>query len=489
MPRRSPLVAVDRRLEAVPLSFRLIAVLLVLLTVALTLTATATALLMRRDLVGGVDRQLRLAAQPVAQQAFNDLGTAISEGIPNGYAFVVLPNDGRPPITANPVGESLHPAVPDLTVRSPEVRTSQPFTIGSTDGDLEWRAVAGRLGRSEAVVVVAVPLSAVTRTVRKLVVAELLIGLAVLAACAAMGWYAVQRAFRPLRQIEDTAAAIADGDLTRRIPTRTAQYEVTSLSRSLNAMLSQIEHSFAAREASEEKMRQFVADASHELRTPLAAVRGYAELYRQGAVSRPEDVASAMSRIEGEATRMGGLVEDLLVLARLDDQRPLEIGSVDLTVLAADAAQDARAIAPDRPITLRGLQGQLTPVLVPGDEGKLRQVVANLMSNALNHTPAGTPVEVAVGLSDQDSLAVLEVRDHGPGVDPEQARKVFERFYRSDPSRVRGTGGGNGLGLAIAAAIVSSHRGRVGVAQTPGGGATFVLELPTGNSQPQSRTP
>jgi two-component system, OmpR family, sensor kinase len=481
--------AVTRRLEALPLRVRLISVLLVLLLLALTLTASATTALMRRDLIGGVDDQLKLAAEPVAQHAFNDLGSAISEGIPNGYAFVVLPNDGRPPITANPVGESRQPAVPDLTIHSQQVRTQEPFTIGSRDGDLEWRAIAGQLNRSNAVVVVAVPLNNVSRTVRKLVLIELLIGLTVLAACAAIGWYAVQRAFRPLREIEDTASAIAAGDLARRIPTRTAKDEVTSLAHSLNVMLAQIEQSFASREASEDRMRQFVADASHELRTPLAAVRGYAELYRQGAVSEPADVASAMSRIEGEAGRMGGLVEDLLVLARLDDQRPLRFTPVDLTVLAVDAAQDARAIDPERQIRVSGLGGPLGPTRLAGDEAKLRQLLANLLSNALNHTPAGSPVEIALGTRASADHVVLEVRDHGPGVDPQKARRVFERFYRADPSRVRGTGGGSGLGLAIAAAIVAGHHGRIGVARTPGGGATFVVELPTGSSQEAPSTP
>jgi two-component system OmpR family sensor kinase len=229
-------------------------------------------------------------------------------------------------------------------------------------------------------------------------------------------------------------------------------------------------------------------------------VRGYAELYRQGAVREPADVASAMARIEGEAGRMGGLVEDLLVLARLDDQRPLAITDVDLTVLAADAAQDARAIDPDRRITVVGLDGPLQPTSTRGDEAKLRQLVANLLSNAINHTPAGSPIEIAVGTRDSDipqpeasarherasettdaRLSVIEVRDHGPGVDPDKARKVFERFYRADPSRTRGHGGGNGLGLAIAAAIVGAHHGRIGVARTPGGGATFVVEVPTAN--------
>ncbi len=482
-PRRPVADSFNRRLEALPLRLRLIAIMLLLLLLALTVTASATAVLMRRDLIGRVDQQLRLAAEPVAQEAFSDLGTAISEGIPNGYAFIILPNDGRRPIAANPIGESMHPAVPELTVRSPQVQSADPFTIGSTDGDMQWRAVAGKLRGSGAVAVVAVPLGSVDETVSKLVLVELLIGLLVLTASAAGGWYAVQRAFRPLRQIEDTASAIADGDLARRIPTRTAKDEVTSLSRSLNVMLAQIEQSFAAREASEERMRQFVADASHELRTPLAAVRGYAELYRQGAVREPEDVASAMSRIEGEAGRMGGLVEDLLMLARLDDQRPLAFAPVDLVVLAADAAQDARAIDPARSISVAGLDGPLEPTLVPGDEAKLRQVLTNLMSNAINHTPAGSPVEIAVGTRAAEGFAVVEVRDHGAGVDPQKARKVFERFYRADPSRARGSGGGNGLGLAIAAAIVAGHSGRIGVGSTTGGGATFVVELPTGNSQ------
>jgi two-component system OmpR family sensor kinase len=311
---------------------------------------------------------------------------------------------------------------------------------------------------------------------------SILIGLAVIASCALLGWYGVRRAFRPLSQIEDTAAAIAAGDLARRIPEPAAKDEVASLSRSLNAMLAQIEQSFAVRQASEERMSQFVADASHELRTPLAAVRGYAELYRQGAVTEPEDVTATMRRIEDESIRMGGLVNDLLILTRLDRHRPLERGPVDLTVLAADAVQDARALDPTRHVRLLGLSGDLQPTTIEGDEAKLRQVVTNLVGNAVNHTPEGTGIEIAVG-SGAPGHARLEVRDHGGGVDPVRARRVFERFYRADPSRVRGHGGGNGLGLAIVAAIVSAHHGQVGVAATPGGGATFVVDLPTANSQ------
>jgi two-component system OmpR family sensor kinase len=478
------------RLEALPLRVRLVAVMLVLLLLALTLTAAATAALMRRDLMGRVDDDLQHAYPTVAQQALDTLRMPTRSRLPSGYAVDFYPTDGTNAVEIDPTGADTRPGVPDkLAITDPRVTSPAAFTIGTRDGSGQWRAVAGRLRDNSATFIVAVPLSSVSHTVRRLVLVELLIGLAVLAACAVMGWYAVHRAFRPLRQIEDTAAAIADGDLARRIPTRTAKDEVTSLSRSLNVMLAQIEQSFAAREASEERMRQFVADASHELRTPLAAVRGYAELYRQGAVSEAADVASAMTRIEGEATRMGGLVEDLLMLARLDDQRPMRIGPVDLTVLAADAAQDARAIDPNRPIVVSALSGPLGPTVVPGDDAKLRQLLANLISNALNHTPPGTPLEIAVGTRQSDQHVVLEVRDHGPGVDPEKARKVFERFYRADPSRVRGTGGGNGLGLAIAAAIVNAHHGRIGVAQTDGGGATFIVELPTGNSQAAPSSP
>jgi two-component system OmpR family sensor kinase len=336
--------------------------------------------------------------------------------------------------------------------------------------------VAGRVIDTNATFAVGIPLSTVSHTVTRLLLITGVIGTLALIGSIVLAWYAVRRAFRPLTRIEDTAAAIAGGDLTQRIPVRQADDEVTSLSRSLNAMLTRIESSFAVREASEERMRQFVADASHELRTPLATVRGYAELYRQGAVPDSAAVGQAMERIEAESNRMSGLVEDLLMLARIDDAPVTEMTSVDLTVLAADAVADARVRAPGRRISLLGLDGPVAPTPVRGTESRLRQVVTNLVANALRHTPEGTPVEIAVG-HDAEGVALV-VRDHGPGVPEEVATKVFERFYRADPSRGRTTGGGSGLGLAIVAAIVAQHHGRVGVAQTPGGGATFVVRLP-----------
>jgi two-component system OmpR family sensor kinase len=238
-------------------------------------------------------------------------------------------------------------------------------------------------------------------------------------------------------------------------------------------------------------MRRFVSDASHELRTPLATVRGYAELYRQGAVTDPADVAQAMRRIETEATRMAGLVDDLLTLARLDEQRPEQRAPVDLTVLAADAVQDARALAPGRSVTLTGSNGPIEPAVVLGDEPRLRQLVTNLVVNALRHTPDGTPIELLIGTDagPNPRSALLQVRDHGPGIAPEHARAVFERFFRSDASRQRGQGGGSGLGLAIVAAIVSAHGGQVGVTQTPGGGATFLVRLPLAPASNDAPTP
>jgi len=457
------------------------ALLLLLLLVALTLTSIATSAMMRRQLMDSTDRDLQAAAGPTASQVLSQLFNRHQEGIPTNYAVRFMPTNGSRPFAVNPPGERLHPNIPTLALNDPRVVNGTTFTVGSTDGEMRWRVVPGALRDGSATFAVAVPLRGVDTTVQRMLSFAILIGMAVIAACALLGWYGVRRAFRPLTQIEDIAAAIAAGDLTRRIPEPTTADEVASLSRSLNAMLAQIEQSFAVREASEERMRQFVADASHELRTPLAAVRGYAELFRQGAVTEPEDVDGAMRRIEDEAIRMGGLVEDLLLLTRLDTQRPLERGPVDLTVLAADAVQDARALDSTRQVRLLGLSGDIKPTTIEGDEARLRQVVTNLVGNAVNHTPPGTDIEIAVGSG--AGRAKLEVRDHGDGVDPVKARKVFERFYRADASRVRGNGGGNGLGLAIVAAIVNAHGGRVGVAATPGGGATFVVDLPTANSQ------
>jgi two-component system OmpR family sensor kinase len=282
----------------------------------------------------------------------------------------------------------------------------------------------------------------------------------------------VRLGLRPLEHIGATAGAIAGGDLSRRVEPAEPRTEIGRLGLSLNAMLGQIESAFAERQASEDRLRRFVADASHELRTPLTAIRGYAELFRRGAAERPEDLVRAMRRIEEESARMGGLVEDLLLLARLDQGRPLERSTVDLVPLAADTIADLHALEPDRPVTFE----HPDTLTVTGDQARLRQVVGNLVDNARQHTPPATPVHVR--LAQHDARAVLEVADEGPGLPPGEAERVFERFYRADPARARATGG-TGLGLSIVAAIATAHGGTVQASEGPAGrGACFVVELP-----------
>jgi two-component system OmpR family sensor kinase len=276
---------------------------------------------------------------------------------------------------------------------------------------------------------------------------------------------------RPLDGIAATAGAIAAGDLTRRVRPAEPTTEVGRLGLALNAMLGQIEAAFAERRASEARLRRFVADASHELRTPLTSIRGYAELFRRGAASRPEDLATTMRRIEEEAERMGVLVDELLLLARLDQGRPLDRRPVDLAEVAAEAVEQARVIDPGRPLELAAPG----PVVVLGDRERLHQVAANLLANVRMHTAPGTAARVEVAAA--GGRAVLQVADQGPGMHPEQAARAFERFYRSDPSRSRGMGGA-GLGLSIVAAIAQAHGGRASVSSAPGRGVSVRVELP-----------
>ncbi|HMI24212.1 MAG TPA: HAMP domain-containing sensor histidine kinase, partial [Streptosporangiaceae bacterium] len=353
--------------------------------------------------------------------------------------------------------------------------------------------------------IVGTDLGNLNAVIGRLAATELIVGLIILVILT-MAVVAVVRAnLRPLVDIEETAGEIADGHLNRRVPERDPRTEIGSLGRSLNIMLSQIEAAFHAREESEaaahhseERMRRFVADAGHELRTPLTAIRGFAEYYRQrggmqtrwdrgetlatGGGLTPSDLDRLMQRVEKEAARMGLLVEDLLLLARLDQQRPLARQPVDLLSLAGDAVHDARLLAPARTVDLSVQPG--AAFLVIGDEPRLRQVIGNLMSNALTHTPDGTPIEVSIGsgtldprLPDSPPAVTLDVTDHGPGMTPEQAHRVFERFYRTDQARTRATGG-SGLGLAIVNALVAAHGGVASVRTAPGQGATFRIALP-----------
>jgi two-component system OmpR family sensor kinase len=486
-----PVVA---RAGRAPLRVRLVAILAVLVLTALTISGVASVEVVRNLLLRQVDSQLSRTLTFIERTGIPPTGS--NSRLPTS-AVGQVQADGQLPqaFGTNPFSDEGAPEFPTMTSAMAKAHGTRPFTVGSTTGSDHWRVtyipvtIQNADGtQSPGSLAVAIPLTGVEGPVHTLWLIELGVGIVVLGSMVALAFVVVRRSLRPLHEVERVAGAIAAGDLSRRVPEAPVTTEVGSVSRSLNAMLAQIEHAFDVRAASETRMRQFVADASHELRTPLAAVRGYAELYRQGAVREPDDVASAMRRIEDEAARMGVLVEDLLLLARLDEQRPARTERVDVTVLAADAVQDARAIAPDRAITLVGLGGPLGSAEIAGDEPRLRQVVTNLVANALHHTPAGTPIEVAVGPATGDPGVVLEVRDHGLGVDPQQAARVFERFFRADPSRTRGRGGGTGLGLAIVAAIVSAHDGRVGVARTPGGGATFIVELPAAALPANSQT-
>ncbi len=461
--------------HALSLRARLIAVVTGLLVVALLLTGTVTLLVLQRVLVAQTDEQLRTAIQTsFAQQAW--IGSSTDDGRPSDYVVQVCAADGTP---LYPGQDDPQPPVVlrNITAGWVQEKRGQTVTVQADDGH-DWRVIAVPVQNQPGVsVAIAKSLEPVDHTLKDVAAYFVLVGLVVVVACVVLGAYGVRRAFKPLREVEAVAAAFGGGDTTRRVSPQPAGTEVGRLGAAINGMLDGIETSLAAREASEGKMRRFVADASHELRTPLSAIRGFAEMHRMGIVRKEADVTTAFSRIESEATRMGGLVEDLLVLARLDEQRPMRRDPVDLFAIVADARHDARALAPDRTVTVTGVDGAPPrPVVVTGDEAKLRQVLANLIGNALRHTPAGTPVELGVG--QRDGWAVWAVVDHGPGIPPEDASRVFERFWRADSSRQRGAGGGAGLGMAIVAGIVQAHGGAVRVVQTPGGGATIEVALP-----------
>ena len=376
---------------------------------------------------------------------------------------------GRPIIIGFDESETSTPELPA------DLERDEIVTVPATDGSLDYRAIAtGRPG-DPSTTVVAVPLSGVEEQLDELLLVEGLVIGVVLVLMGAAGWWVVRVALEPLDRIGATAGAIAAGDLSQRVSPADEDTEVGRLGLSLNAMLHQIERAFDERTASEDRLRQFLADASHELRTPLASIRGYAELYRMGAARDPEGAEKAMSRIEQEAARMGVLVEDLLMLARLDEVRDAVRVPVDVTELARDAVEDARASARDRQITLHADDED---TLVTASADQLRQVVGNLTRNALVHTPPGTPVEV--GVVREAGTVRLAVRDHGNGLplDPgEDEQALFERFWRADPARGRGPAGA-GLGLAIVHAIVTAHGGTVRAENAPGGGALFSVELP-----------
>ena len=495
--------AVHERLHRLSLRARLIAVVLGLLVVALVATGAITLVVLHRVLLGQVDDDLlavtsspsRIAALRAVEQ------DPPGEAYPSDYVVQISDAQGVARwVTPEPPDHRGAPLrLRDLDLAEAQRREGEPFTV-SADGE-RWRVAvtpatltaASGPGSVAGSVAVSRSLDGVEASTAKVAGWFVVVGLLVVLAGAVLGAGAITRAFRPLREVESVATAFGAGDTSRRVDAAPPGTEVGRLGRAVNAMLDRIETSLAAREASEARMRRFVADASHELRTPLAAVRGFAELHRIGAVREPEEVTAAFGRIEAEAVRMGGLVDDLLLLARLDEQRPLRQDPVDLLLIAADACQDARALAPDRSVRLAGVDGAPpAPVVVVGDDARLRQVLANLLANALRHTPAGTPVELGVGV--RDGWALWQVVDHGAGIPPQDAERVFERFWRADSSRARGGGGGSGLGMAIVAAIVQASGGAVRVVPTPGGGATIEVALPlsgagAGGGRPEEAAP
>jgi len=469
--------------RGVPLRVSLVAMMIVLVAVGLTVSGVAVTSAMRGNLVNRVDDGLRDAvrtwARPVPhlEQPGDPAGPPGTHGPglrrpPTQYYVKVFAPDGQVITDFNDYSRS-EPKVSD-----PDALGEGPHTVGSVSGATKWRVIAKH--NAQGSVIVAASLSDVNATVDRLIWLQFGIGAAIVAIIGALGYILVRTNLRPLRQVEATAEAIAAGDLNLRVPELPTNTEVGRLSASLNVMLHQIEEAFSATAASEEqarksedKMRRFVADASHELRTPLTSIRGFAELYRQGAVSDPDQL---LGRIESQAKRMGVLVEELLMLARLDAQRPMEHASVDLLALASDAVHAAKATAPERDISLEVAAGPGVPEVI-GDADRLMQVLSNLISNAIRHTPPEAKVVVRIGTNERG--AFMEVRDNGPGLSADEQAKVFERFYRTDESRHRpDEAGGSGLGLAIVNALVQAHGGEVGVDSEPGQGCNFWVRLP-----------
>ncbi|MGU3499943.1 sensor histidine kinase [Mycobacterium sp. C31M] len=464
----------ERHRRGVPLRVGLVAATLVLVAIGLLASGIAVTSIMRHTEIERVDDTLLEASggwarAPMAFAApLQDPNPAHP---PTNFYVRGTDGDGRVQLAIN--DSSAEPILPPDNNVGPE-----PVTVGSVDGSgVQWRAVTVR-GPDGELTTVAIDLTDVESSVRALVWSQAGIGAAVLLVLGVVGYAFVQRSLRPLAEVEETAAAIADGELDRRVPQRDPRTEVGRLSLALNGMLAQIQRAMASSaesaelaQQSEERMRRFIADASHDLRTPLTTIRGYAELYRQGAA---RDTEMLMGRIESEAGRMGLLVEDLLLLARLDEQRPLDQRRVDLLALASDAVHDAQTVAPGRRIDVEVFDGPGTPEVL-GDEARLRQVFSNLMSNALQHTPESARVTVRVGTENDE--AVIEVCDEGPGMNPQDAQRVFERFYRADTSRTR-TSGGSGLGLSIVDSLVLAHGGTVAVETAPGRGCRFRVALP-----------
>lgn len=464
--------------ERTPLRVRLVASLMSLLTVALVLTSVVNLTALSEHLTEQVDEDLRERLSSLDVRTMTQAQGNHTSVVSQYVVYMAVDDDAGAMWSAYSIEQ-----IPALSAETLYESSGRPFTAPSADNKTNWRVLSsvqpdGAGSGPRVVLAIATPISDVESAIVRLMGIGILVGAAVLAGMAGIGVALVRAALNPLKAIEHTATSIAAGDMSRRVPQWDPRTEVGRLGSAINVMLGQIESALAAREASEERalaseerMRRFIADASHELRTPLTTVRGFSELYRHRGEVPPDEAAELMRRIEAEAIRMGLLVEDLLLLARLDRQRPLERHPVDLLSVAADTVSAAQVIAEGRTIELYTEGG---PFLVRGDDMRLRQVLSNLVTNAIRHTP--TTANVEVGLHGDGEYVEMTVRDNGPGMTAEQTDRVFERFYRADKARSR-SAGGTGLGLAIVAALVAAHNGEVSARSAPGEGAEFTVRL------------
>ncbi|GAB3607519.1 hypothetical protein GCM10027413_29280 [Conyzicola nivalis] len=548
--------ALTARWNATSLRTKMTTVSVLLLTLGLLVAGLGSMSVLRTYLTEDADAKINsviASANSVIRLSETPDGslTCVVRPTLTSYYIAAVDESGNLMCT-NRTGETPHPASDDLRGANVWSQDSA-VTVDNAQGSGHWRVVSSPRATTTGhflSYVVGYNLNDIDGVISRYAAIFMFFGLTVVILGGALTRLLVTSTFNPLRQVEATAARFAAGDFTQRLGGATQNTEVGRLNRSLNAMLSQIDKAFADRARTIDQMRRFVGDASHELRNPLVSVRGYAELYRMGALQKPEDVAQAMERIEKEAIRMGELVTDLLELARIDEAKPLQLTVVDLIPLASDAALDAMASSPDREVRvlvseisppeildvvdtpdgtdadrsaalatgpiafagatfarLRRRPRVITPetistetastaataprALVLAEENKIRQVITNLMGNAMRFSPAGTPLEIGVEADRAQGLAVISVIDHGEGIPPQIREKIFQRFWRADSSRNRDTGG-SGLGLAIVASIVAAHKGEVDVVETPGGGATFRVILPLlpdTAAEPQSPDP
>src|SRR5256886_5599857 len=480
---------------------RLVVSIALLAGLALVLADVAGLLQLRSSLLGQVDRQLTQGTTGFTRPSGArepDLTAPRPRGLLNlgpDVRFSFYTADGRlDRVTGDTAGSG-----PDLGsfAQLTAHAGGRPYTVDDLDGGHPWRTIVARRPDSGALMVIAVSLRQLDATQNTLLGIDAAVAALVLLLLGLAAASAVRLGLAPLTAMQTTAEQIAAGDLSRRVDDADPHTEAGRLGIAFNAMLTQIEAALAARTASEHRLRQFLADASHELRTPLTSIQGFAELYRRGGTPPGPALDEAMARIEAEADRMAVLVADLMLLARLDQERPLERHPVDLLEIAADAVRDAHARVPCRFVTLDWDERVLAdggPAMVLGDEARLRQVATNLVANALQHTPPDATVKVRIGRFSPNGadavtaavgtepahgtqVALLELLDTGPGLPADQAERVFERLYRADASRQR-TSGGAGLGLAIGAAIRVAHGGRVGLRTGPGAGAAFRVLLP-----------